>query len=205
MTTDYIPKPCKSLRDWLQLQQDEVPKAATTIGMSADELATYQAAVTALLPIAANVVAEMEKLDELTADLQALLETQLPIIRTGVKRAKTHSGYTPGLGQHLSWVGSGSSVDPANSQPVISATAQPGKVRIEGQKPGFDAVNLYLRRKGEPDWKLVVIRKAKFPFYDESPLAVAAMPEVREYRAVGVVNDEEIGLPSVAVEIVYAG
>jgi hypothetical protein len=36
-------------------------------------------------------------------------------------------------------------------------------------------------------------------------LAVAATPEVREYRAAGVVDDEEIGLPSVAVEIVFAG
>jgi len=81
----------------------------------------------------------------------------------------------------------------------------PGKVRVDERKPGFEAVNLYLRRKGEANWKLASIRKRKFPIYDETPLAVAGTPEVREYRAIGVVNDEETGQPSVAVEIRFAG
>jgi hypothetical protein len=41
-----------------------------------------------------------------------------------------------------------------------------------------------------------VARRSKFPFDDDSPLAVAGTPEVREYRALGVVADEEIGQPS---------
>ena len=49
------------------------------------------------------------------------------------------------------------------------------------------------------------MRKRKFPYYDESPLAVANTPEVREYMAIGVINDEEIGQMSEIKEIVYAG
>jgi hypothetical protein len=137
--------------------------------------------------------------------LQPLLDAHLPTIRQGVKRAKTSAGYTPGLGQKLGWARTDNNVDPTSSQPIITLSALPGKVRIDGRKPGFEAVNLYLRRKGEADWTLVSIRKRKFPLYDDTPLAQPNVPEVREYRAVGVVSDEETGQPSVAVEIVFAG
>jgi hypothetical protein len=43
------------------------------------------------------------------------------------------------------------------------------------------------------------------PKYDEAPLAVANTPEVREYMALGIIDDEEIGQPSEIKEVVYAG
>ena len=49
------------------------------------------------------------------------------------------------------------------------------------------------------------MRKRKFPYFDESPLAVAGTPEVREYMAMGVVNDEESGQHSEIKEVVFAG
>jgi len=203
--SDYIPTSYKSLRDWLQQQQEQLPAVAATLGMTGDEQTAYLAAVNTLFSAANNVVEQMDKLDVLTADLQALQDAQLPVIRLGVKRAKTHSGYTPGIGQLLGWVRNGGSVDPAASQPSISVTVQLGKVHIDGQKPGFEAVNVYLRRKGETVWTPIAIRKRKFPLIDDTPLAVPATPEVREYRAIGVVNDEETGQPSVTAEIVFAG
>jgi hypothetical protein len=41
--------------------------------------------------------------------------------------------------------------------------AQPGRVKIEGRKPGFDSVSIYSRKKGEVQWKLIAVRKRKFP------------------------------------------
>ncbi len=78
-------------------------------------------------------------------------------------------------------------------------------MKIDGRKPGFEAANIYSRKKGDVTWKLIAVRKRKFPYYDESPLAVAGAPEVREYMAIGVVNDEETGQPSEIKEVVYAG
>ena len=80
-----------------------------------------------------------------------------------------------------------------------------GRVKIEGNKPGFEAYNLYSRIKGQVAWKSIAIRKRKFPYYDESALAVPNTPEVREYMAMGVINDEEVGVPSEIKEVVYAG
>ncbi|MDD5034524.1 MAG: hypothetical protein PHE55_07165 [Methylococcaceae bacterium] len=205
MTTDYIPTSYKTLRDWLQTQHDQIPANAPTIGMSGDEQTIFLNSVNILLASANDVVDLMDKLDRLTADLQALEDIHLPIIRQGVKRGKTHSGYTPGLGQLLGWIGGGGSIDPAISQPSISVSVHLGKIHVDGQKPGFEAVTVYRRRKGEPDWTPVAIRKRKFPIIDDAPLAILGTPEVREYRAVGIMNDEEIGQPSVMVEIVFAG
>ena len=78
-------------------------------------------------------------------------------------------------------------------------------MKIDGRKPGFEAVNIYSRIKGAVQWKLIAVRKRKFPYFDESPLAVAGTPEVREYMAIGVIADEETGQHSEIVEVVFAG
>ena len=83
--------------------------------------------------------------------------------------------------------------------------AQRGRVKIEGRKPGFEAVNLYFRKKGDVQWKLIAVRKRKFPYFDEQPLTTPGTPEVREYMAIGVIKDEEVGQPSEIKEVVYAG
>jgi len=54
---------------------------------------------------------------------------------------------------------------------------------------------------GKVESKLPAIPKRKFPSYDETPLAVAGTPEVCEYMAIGVVNDEEIGQMSEIKEV----
>jgi hypothetical protein len=78
-------------------------------------------------------------------------------------------------------------------------------VKIMVKRPGFQAANVYARVRGEPEWTLIAERLLKFPYYDPRPLATAGTPEVREYMAIGVVNDEEIGQPSEAQEVVFAG
>ena len=73
-----------------------------------------------------------------------------------------------------------------------------------GNKPGFEAVNVYMRHKGVPDWTQIALRKRRFPIYDETPPVNVDIPEIREYLCKGVVDDEEIGLPSLVVEALVA-
>ena len=117
----------------------------------------------------------------------------------------TTAACTPAIQLQLDWVGKSQNNDPETSRSTINLTAQPGRVKIEGRKPGFDSVSIYSRKKGEVHWKLIAVRKRKVPYYDESPLAVPGVPEVREYVAHGVVDDEEVGEPSEIKEIVFAG
>jgi hypothetical protein len=203
---DIIPQSYANLKAWLAKQIETLTAAlAATIGMTEAERTAYLAAVNSILTPLTAIVDLMEELEEKTAAFPDILDAFLPIIRTAIKRAKTSAGCTADIQTSLDWVASGPNNDPENSRPNINVDAQRGRVKISGNKPGFEAVNIYRRIKGEVQWKLVAVRKRKFPYFDESPLAVANTPEVREYMAIGVINDEEIGQPSEIKEVVYAG
>jgi len=206
MTADYIPQSYPNLKAWCDKQQAELTAAlATDIAMTAAGRTAYLAAVGIILPKVTGIVDLMEQSEELTADFPGILDAQLPLIRDAIKRAKTSPGCTPAIQMQLDWIGQAQNVDPENSRPTITIEAQRGRVKIEGRKPGFDSVSIYCRKKGEVQWRLIAVRKRKFPYCDEAPLAVPGTPEVREYMAIGVVNDEEIGQPSEIKEVVYAG
>ena len=206
MHLDPIPQSYKNLRDWLTLQQTGLTSAlATTVGMTAAERTAYLAEITALLTPVTTIVALTQQLEQATADFHPLLGIRLPNIRAALKRAKTSPACTPAIQLQLQWVRPEANIDPNTARPAIEAEAQPGRVKITGKKPGFETVNLYSRIKGSVQWKLIAVRKRRFPFYDEAPLAVAGTPEVREYMGIGVVKDEEIGQQSEIVEVVYAG
>jgi hypothetical protein len=206
MNADYIPLSYRNLLIWLIKQDTEItPALATTIGMPVDDRTAYLAAVLGIKAKADLIVEAMETLEELTAGFPAILEQYLPIIRAEIKRDKTRPGCTLEIQTMLDWIGPVQNLDPAHARPTITIEAQRGRVLINGRKPGFDAVNIYSRKKGDVQWKLIAIRKRRFPYYDETPLAVANTPEVREYMAIGVVKDEEIGQMSEIKEVVYAG
>ena len=204
MPTDFVPQSYKNLRDWLKKQAD-IATVAPTLGMTTAEQSAYLAHVNAILPTVTAIVDLMEQMDQKVADLQPLLETNLPLIRKDIRRAKTAPGYLPSIGEQFEWIGNTAERDPATSRPTIEVEAQRGRVIVSGKKPGYEAVNIYSRKKGETTWKLIAVRKRKFPFYDETPLAVPTIPELREYMAIGVINDEEIGHPSETKEVAYAG
>ena len=129
----------------------------------------------------------------------------MAILRAGIKRAKTSPGCTPGIAMEMDWVGESHEFNPETARPTIDVASQPGRVKVDGRKPGFEAANIYSRIVGQVPWKQVAVRKRKFPFFDETPLAVAGVPERREYMAMGVINDEEVGQPSEIREVLHGG
>ena len=206
MPADYIPQSYKNLRDWLALQQTDLTASlAANLNMTTAERDGFLAAVGAVLPRVTDIVALMDELDQKTADFTPIHEQQVAILRAAIKRAKTSPGCTPGVIEQMQWAGGGAEFDPDTARPTITLEAQRGRIKIDGRKPGFEAANLYGRKKGEAAWRLIAVRKRKFPYYDEAPLAVPGAPEVREYMAIGVIADDETGQPSEIKEVGYAG
>ena len=56
------------------------------------------------------------------------------------------------------------------------------------------------RHAGEQGWKQIGI-DMRPPFDDYDPLRQQGVPEAREYRLIGVVNDEDVGSPSDIVTV----
>ena len=54
-------------------------------------------------------------------------------------------------------------------------------------------MNIYSKRDGDADF-VFLARDTATPYLDTRPLKVAGKPEIRECRAMFVLNDEEIGI-----------
>ncbi len=204
--TDFIPQSEENLLAWLNLQIEKfTTQRAADVDATEAEKAGFLAAVNTIKNVLGPIVEMQHQLDQLRANLALIESQQLPLLRAFIKRFKTSTGCTPAVKEEQKWIGEERTFDPDTARPTITVDALRGRVKINGQKPGFEAYNLYWRKKGDMEWKLLAIRKRKFPYYDETPLAVAGTPEVREYMAIGVINDEEAGQPSEIKEVVYAG
>ena len=203
---DYVPQSFPNLLAFLIKQETELTtQLATDIGMTTADRTALLAAVAVVKALVAEIVDLMDTLEEKTADFPLILEQQMPTVRAIIKKTKADPLCTPAVVAQLDWEGPGVNFNPATARPTIDAEAQRGRVKISGKKPGFDAVNIYFRKKGDVQWRLIAPQRLRFPFYDESALAVANTPEVREYMAIGVIADEEIGQMSEIKEVVYAG
>ena len=68
-----------------------------------------------------------------------------------------------------------------------------GVVQLDFDKSISDGVNIYAKRDGDAD-VVFLARDTASPYIDNRPLLVATKPELREYKAVYVQSDAEIGL-----------
>ncbi len=77
-------------------------------------------------------------------------------------------------------------------------------IKISFTKKGVDAIAIYSRLRGTANWTKIGVDTTS-PFDDTRGLAVAGVPEAREYMAHGVLHDAEIGVPSDIASITFGG
>lgn len=212
MATDYIPHSYAHLSDWLANLAEKLPLHSATLGLTAAELNTLLAEIAALSAPLETLLARQIELDSATGALQQSLRDHLPKVRATLRHLKTSPGYTAGIGEDLQVIGGGEEFDAGSYKPLLTAEAFAGYVRLKVRKSGAEAINLYVRvaggapkSEGPAEWRLLVARRTRFPFDDDSPLAASGTAETREYRAIGVVADKEVGHPSDIVSVTYGG
>ena len=79
------------------------------------------------------------------------------------------------------------------------------RVKISSKKPGFDFQEHLLPQKRPRGMEAHRRAQAQIPLLRRVASCVANTPGVREYMAIGVVKDEEIGEMSEIKEVAYAG
>jgi hypothetical protein len=77
----------------------------------------------------------------------------------------------------------------------FSLQALPGRVVIKWKKGPLDGVNVYSQRGPDTQWVLLGL-DLRSPYEDTRPLLQAGTSELRRYRLVGVVHDQEVTPPS---------
>ena len=206
MSTDYVPDSFENIHSWTTNLDTEIAVQAPTLGWLPAQTTAFQDQVVIIRDAAAEVLQKQDDLDTAVGNLRSQMDAILPGLRLTIGNIKTTAGYTPGMGAALRIVTTGgSSFDPSTYKPQLKAQAFAGYVRLTGRKLGADAVNIYTRLQGQAAWRLLVGQRLRFPCDDDAPLAVPGTPEVREYRAIGVKADSEVGQPSDIVTATFAG
>ena len=209
MTNDFVPRSYANLLLWLQNLTTQITTYGTAnLGMTAAEVSAANALNSALIYKIQAVLAAQTALDAAIGGYIGLAESPtagIPAIRKVIAKGKEAPGYTIAIGEAMQAIGSEVTVDPDTYKPEMTADAMPGQVRIRGRKKGVQAMNIYRRLKGQPAWQLAAGNRTKFPFDDDAPLAVANVPETREYSVIGMIANEEVGQRSDIVEVVYGG
>jgi len=170
------------------------PLDGTAITTQCDAVIDSVTAVEAAKATAKNVVA--------TKDNQK--KTSLPLTRNLMKRGKTAATYTQAIGEDLQIIGDEDGGDISTFKPELKAALFPGYVRLSFTKKMVDGVNIYWRLKGQATWQLMA-RDTVSPYDDTRLLATPGQAETREYLAIGVLEDAEVGQASDIVSVVFGG
>ena len=200
---DFIPDSAQGLVNWTTNALTEIDAIATRIAWPPAAVTGLKARLTIVKTAAQDVLDKQNDLDAATGQLADKKDTELPEIRRDINNLKTTRGFNDGDARTLQVTGGSAVFDPDTYKPPLTAESASGRVTLTGKKNGADGLNLYSRKKGETTWKLIAGKRSKFPFDDTSPPAVPGQPEEREYRAVGVLGDDEIGEPSDIVSAIF--
>ncbi len=205
MSKDYVPDSFQNFYNWATTLTAGVTSHAAEISWDAARVTAFKAKVDPLKDAAKAVLDKQAELDALVGKFRMLKDQGLAGIRLDINNLKTSPGYNDGIGSALGVLNPSSNFDEATFQPQIKVTVFPGHVRMMGKKLGVDALNLYCRLQGQTAWRLIAGKRSTFPYDDDAPLSVSGTPEVREYMAMGVIGDDEIGLPSDIASVTYSG
>jgi hypothetical protein len=204
MATDYIPRSEPQLAIWFSNYAKKIGTYGQTLGLTADEIKLAETSCNETIARITEIEQKKTEVQQIIALKDDLKTETLATIRGFVTRIKAHTAYSEAIGHDLGIIGAANSIASVSSnKTVLKAEVLPGRVRLSFVKKNFSGVNIYTRPVGTAQWNYLA-RDNNSPYDDERPLA-NGQPEKREYMAIGVVGDEEVGVPSDIISVVFGG
>ena len=165
--------------------------------------ATVGALIAAAQAIIDDINLTTQKKEEWKAQVENKNDTKkekLDIITSKVNAFKEETTYTEGIGDDLGVEGTEDDFDPLTYKPTLSVqNIQQGRL-LKFSKSKTAGVNVYRRNKGEGNWTFLALDNGS-PYLDGEDYA---QPTEVEYKVVGVIDNEEIGIDSDIVGITTA-
>ena len=194
--TDYMKRSDAANLVWHDQLKVGVIAQAATVGLASTDTGQVTTLNTELHTTVANAATAIANAQQAVAAKDATRKKVDVATRALVRRIKAHPNYTPALGAQLGIEGPDVAVDLSEAKPTLTATAQmSGLVVIDFVKDKSDGVNLYSRRGAETAFTFLA-RDTASPYIDNRLPLVAGQPELRHYKAMYVLDDDEVGLPS---------
>lgn len=204
MYKDFLPTSDGDQLNWFPNFKDKIATHGATLGLTAAEIATIQDDCDDAVEAILNDRSQRNAALMAGGTKRLTLRGVTGRVRNNIARLKTSPGYTDAIGEDLGCVGTTIPLDPATYRPKLRANAIMEAVLLNWVRGDAHQVKLYGRLKGQADWQFLAISTGT-TYIDRRELAQPNVPEVREYMACGVVDDEEIGQPSDIVTVVFAG
>ncbi len=200
---DYIPDGTQNLLNWVTNYLQEIDAIATRLNWPPEHVTALKASLNKIKTAAQAVLDLQNDLEAANGLLDQFKDAELPEIRRETNNLKTTRGFNEGDGRTLQVLTLGGELNTDTYQPKLDAVSKPGRVELTAKKSGVDSINLYMRIKGQAAFKLLAGKRARFPFDDTTPPTVPGQPEEREYQAIGVIGDDEVGQPSDIVSAIF--
>ncbi len=201
---DYFPRSSAQQVPWLTNFKNKIAVYGAILGLTAEEIKEHQNYCDSTIEKINAVEAKKSELKAAVKSRDETIAGKENRFRTDIIHIKTSKSFEKSIGEDLGIIGTNTNMNRSIYKPIIKAQLFAGEVQIKFVKKGVDSVNIYHRKKGDNTWQFLS-KNSKSPFNDKIILANPLQPEHWEYRAFGVKNDIEIGLPSDIVEIVFAG
>jgi len=203
--SDYIPSKREPRRAWLQNISEKAAAQVVAGGGTAPVATNLTAAADALIAAYAETDSAKTTYEGKKAVETDTEATQLAAIRSIFTTLKVLPTWkSSGADAQLQSSSSSSQFDPSTYKPVLSVEMKGGLITLDFKKKGVDALAIYGRLRGTLGWTKLGVDTSS-PYIDGRPLTTAGVAEIREYMARGMMDDEEIGLESDIVSIVFGG
>ncbi len=202
---DIIPDSPENLYEWAKNFCEKAPvQLAGLAGWDANRINSLISRLGTIRDTGKSVVDAQAVVDEKLGDLEGAKNTHLASIRQDFSNIKVSGGYNIGIGEVLEILTDSATFNPLTYKPVITRiTSFGGHNEIMTKKRGVTSMNVYWRRKGEETWRLLAAKRVKFPVQDDNAPSAPGQAEVREYRVIGVLGDQEVGQPSDIAEATW--
>ena len=190
----YVPSRNPEKSTWAGNLKTVIATLGAGLGLSSGEITETQNACDDIVTGVNGNEAAKTVYQGAVAGNTTLINDAVTVIRSHIKRAKTHSGYTTAKGEQLGVIGDEISIDPATSQPELVGKKDPGGFRLEfNLHDFFEGVHIYKARNGV-DFTFLALDTAT-PYID------ADIAPGTSYYAFYILHDSEVGVKSNVVVV----
>lgn len=196
----YLPRTEGELIIWLENFIVKIGTHGATLGLDPATISELQDAAQAIID---DINLTTQKKEQWKAQVETKNTTKtekLETITSKVNQFKEEETYTPTIGDDLGVEGTEDDFDQLTYKPTLTVqNIQQGRL-LKFSKSKTHGAHLYRRNKGEGSWTFLAL-DTHSPYLDSEEFA---QPTEVEYKAVGVIDGEEIGVDSDIVGITTA-
>ncbi len=202
---DFIPTKRGDLYLWWKNIHDKIEEEGPKFGLTVAQIAAIKALAAAQMALMEATDAAADVLEGARTAEKTGKATNTATIRMMIRNWKSTPGFLGSTSEGVLRVtGPESTFDPDTFKPTLSLSIVGGQIKGDFTKGECDSVNYYCRLRGTAVWTRLG-SDPRSPLWDRNPLANPNVPEVREYMIIGVIDNEEVGVPSDIVSIVFGG